>query len=83
MKYLFSLSLNDLSRGRVIALWFGLVAIATATNLLMGSQATPGTWATLMLLSLAPPAISFAVWTGAPPPTVAEVLYAVRQPGGR
>lgn len=83
MKYPFSLSLKDLSRARVITLWFVLVAVAIAANLLAGSQGTPGTWALLLLVSLVPPAISFAVWNGAPPPTVAEVLYAVREPGGR
>ncbi len=72
-----------LSRRRLIAMWFAAVAMMVAASLVGGMTATPGTWTMLLLISLAPPALAFVVWRGAPPPTVAEVLYAVRQPDDR
>ena len=70
--------LKNLSRAQVIALWFTAVALAVAVSLGFGVTATPGTWALLLLVSLAPPALSFIIFQ-APPQTVAEVLYVARQ----
>ena len=75
--------LSNLSRPQVIAAWFIGIAIVTLASIGLGGAATPGTWALLFLISLLPPALSFVVWQGAPPPTVAEVLYAARHQDGR
>lgn len=71
--------LKNLSRAQVITMWFFVVAVAASISILAGVVASPSTWALLLLISLVPPAISFIVWRGAPPPTVAEVLYNARQ----
>jgi hypothetical protein len=75
--------LKNLSRGRVIGVWFVMIAVAMIASFIFRSAATPGTWALLFLISLIPPAVALVIWRGAPPPTVAEVLYAVHQQEGR
>ncbi len=70
--------LKNLSRERVIVAWFVVVSIALAGSLMAGAAAAPSTWILLLCLCLAPPALSLVIWRGAPPPTVAEVLHAVR-----
>ena len=75
--------LKNLTRGRVIGAWFVTMALATVASLGFGAAATPGTWTLLFLIGLIPPAISLIVWRGAPPQTVAEVLYSVRQEDAR
>lgn len=74
---------KHVSRGRVISVWFAAVAIAFVASLLAGVAATPSTWALLLLTSLVPPVISFVVWRGAPPLTVAELLHEASEPGDR
>lgn len=68
----------SLSRGRVIAIWMSIVATTMMVAVLAGVHATPSTWGFALLVGLAPAAILMIVWR-LPQPTVAEVLYAVRQ----
>ena len=75
--------LKHLSRGRVVGAWFVMIAVTIIASLIFGAAATPGTWALLCLIALMPPAISLVVWRDAPPPTVAELLYAARQEDGQ
>ncbi len=75
--------LKNPSHGQMVAVWFIAIGIATLASLAFGAAATTGTWILLFLLSLLPPAISFMVWRGAPPATVAEVLYAAQRHDGR
>jgi hypothetical protein len=75
--------LKNLSVWRAIGAWFVVLAVTTLTSLTFGAAATFGTWTLLMLIAFIPPAIALVVWRGAPPPTVAEILYSVNQQGGR
>ena len=76
--------LNEISRLRLVAFWFMAVAVIVAGGILTGVTVGPSTAAFLLAMCITPPAIMLVVWRGAPPPTVAEVLYAVNnQPDGR
>lgn len=67
---------TNLSRTQVLSIWFFVVASLVALSLAGGVAAGPATWFAVFLISLLPPAVSLIVWRGAPPPTIAEVLYA-------
>ena len=68
--------LNEMSRNRLLAIWFGAVAVVAASIIAMGVSVAAGTTAFLIILSLVPPAIVFILWRGRPSPTVAEILHA-------
>jgi hypothetical protein len=74
--------MKGISRGRVIALWFGAVVVAMAGSVTAGAAPSLGTWVLLLVMSLAPPAILLLVWHGAPPLTVAELLHSVNTKDG-
>ena len=71
------------TRGRAIAVWLFACAAIVLGSLMAGATATPSTWVLLFFISLTPPVVSFIVFRGAPPPTVAEVLHTVREQGNR
>jgi hypothetical protein len=75
--------LKNLSLWRVISAWFVMLAATMLTSLIFGAAATFGTWTLLMLIAFIPPAVALVVWRGAPPPTVAEILYSVNRQGSR
>jgi hypothetical protein len=68
--------LNDITRNRLVGCWFAAVAVILASVTAMGVNLGVSTAALLLTLSLVPPGVIMALWRGAPPPTVAEVLYA-------
>jgi len=68
--------LKDLTRTRLVCAWFAAVAIVIATIIALGVNVGVSTAALLLTLSLVPPGIILALWRGAPPPTVGEILYA-------
>ena len=75
---------KDISRARLVGFWFVAVAIITAWVVATGVNVTITTVAFLLAMSLVPPAITLLLWRGAPPPTVAELLYSVnKQKEGR
>jgi len=67
--------LKNITRNRLVGLWFAAVAVIVATVVAMGVHVGVGTTVLLLTLSLVPPGIIFALWPGAPPPTIGEVLY--------
>jgi hypothetical protein len=69
--------LKDITRNRLVGFWFAAVAVIIASAVAMGVNVGVGTSALLLTLSLVPPGIILALWHGAPPPTVGEILYAV------
>jgi hypothetical protein len=76
--------LKNITRNRLVGLWFAAVAVVIASVVAMGVNVAVSTTAFLLTLSLVPPAILLLVWRGAPPPTVGEILYAANTPkGGR
>jgi hypothetical protein len=68
--------LTDITRNRLVGCWFATVAIIVAAVIAMGVNVGVSTTALLLTLSVVPPGIVLALWRGAPPPTVAEILYA-------
>jgi len=68
--------LKDITRNRLVGFWFAAVAVIVAAVVAMGVNVGVSTTALLLTLSLVPPGIILALWRGAPPPTVGEILYA-------
>jgi hypothetical protein len=68
--------LKDITRNRLVGGWFATVAVIIASVIAMGVNVGISTTALLLTLSLVPPGIILALWRGAPPPTVGEILYA-------
>jgi hypothetical protein len=71
--------LNGIAPARLVGLWFVAVSVLAAGVVTMGVNVTASTAALLLTMCLVPPAILLAVWRGAPPPTVGELLYAVSE----
>jgi hypothetical protein len=71
--------LNDITRNRLVGMWFAAVALVIAFVVAMGVNVTASTTALLLTLSLVPPGIILALWRGAPPQTVGEILYAANK----
>ena len=67
--------LKDMTRSRLIQIWFGAVALIVVASLALGAAVTIGTGALLLALCLVPPAIVLMLWPGVPTPTIAEVLH--------
>jgi hypothetical protein len=72
--------LKDITRNRLVGFWFAAVVVIIASVVAMGVSVAVSTTAILLTLSLVPPGIMLVLWRGAPPPTVAEVLYAANTP---
>ena len=72
--------LNELSRNRLVAIWFSAVAVVAAAVVSLGVNVAAGTTVFLLGLSLVPPAIVFILWRGRPSPTVAEILHPANTP---
>ena len=68
--------LKEISRTRLVGFWFAAVAVIIAWVVATGVNIA-STAVLLLTMCLVPPAIMLLVWRGAPPPTVAELLYAV------
>jgi len=66
-----------MSRGRMIAVWFVLVAVVMAGSLAAGAAPKLSTWMMLVAISLSAPSVFLLIWRGAPPATVAELLHSV------
>ena len=68
--------LKGITRNRLVGFWFATVAVIIASVIATGVHVGLSTTALLLILSLVPPGIILALWGGAPPPTIGEVLYA-------
>jgi hypothetical protein len=68
--------LNDITRNRLVAMWFAAVAVVIASVVALGVNVSVSTSALLLALSLVPPGIIVVLWRSAPPQTVGELLYA-------
>lgn len=67
--------LKNMTRSRVIQVWFAVVLLIVVASIALGASLTVGTGAMLLALSLVPPAIVLALWPGVQPPTVQDVLH--------
>jgi hypothetical protein len=73
--------LKDMTRSKLIQIWFAAVALVIVAGIAFGASLTAGTGAMLLALCLVPPAIILMLWPGVEPPTVAEVLHDVDRRG--
>jgi hypothetical protein len=67
--------LKDITRSRLIQVWFAAVALVVVAGVAFGSTVTVSTGAMLLALSLVPPAIVFLLWQGVQPLTAADVVH--------
>ena len=67
--------LKEISRNRLVGLWFAAVAVVVAAVVAMGVDVARSTSALLLTLAFVPPGIMLVLWR-APAPTVGEILYA-------
>jgi hypothetical protein len=72
---------NNLFCKSLLSGWFTIVTIAVVWSLTAG--ATLSTSALLVAIGIAPVVVMLLIGVGAPPPTVAELLYAVDAKDGR
>ena len=72
--------LKGISRTRLVGAWCAAVIVIGACGVVAGVPITLGYAALLLIVCLVPPAIMLLVWGGAPPQTVAELLYSVDAP---
>ena len=67
--------MKDMTRSRLIQVWFAAVALVIVASVALGAAVTIGTGAMLLALCLVPPAIILMLWPGVQTPTIAEVLH--------
>jgi len=72
---------NRLVRTSLVGAWINAVAGTLAASIAMGANVS--TTALLVALVVAPGVVMVVIGAGAPPPTVAEILYAVETKGRR
>ena len=72
---------KDMTRSRLIQVWFAAVALVIAAGIALGATVTLGTGAMLLALCLVPPAIIVMLWHGVRSPTIAEVLHDAERRG--
>jgi len=68
---------NCLSRTKLMRVWFVTFVVVMACSVALGATFT--TSALLLVLGVTPAAVMRLIGFGAPPRTVAEVLYAVNK----
>jgi hypothetical protein len=66
--------LKDMTRTRLIQVWFVAVALFVVAGLAIGASVTVGTGVLLVAVGLVPPGIILMLWPG-DTPTVAEVIH--------
>jgi len=67
--------LKDMTRSRLIQVWFAAVLLVVVTSIALGMAVTSSTGAMLLMLSLVPPAIVLLLWPVVQPITASEVLH--------
>jgi hypothetical protein len=66
--------LKNMTRSRLIQIWFAAVALVVVAGLAWGAAVGVGTGVMLLALCLVPPVIILMLWPGVQAPTVAELL---------
>ena len=69
-----NIMLKDLTRSKLIQIWFAAIILIAAAGVAMGATVRFGTGALLAAACLVPPAIVFMLWPGVEPPTAGDVL---------
>jgi len=66
--------LKNMTRSKLIQIWFVAVALLVAAGVAIGATVTVGTGALLVAVCLVPPAIVFMLWPGVEAQTAGDVL---------
>jgi len=74
---------KDISRNRLVGMWFAAVAVMIAIVIVTGAKMGATTTALLLALSFVPPGIVLALWPAKPAPTIGDILYAANTRGDR
>src|SRR5205085_4730658 len=69
--------LKDMTRSRLIQIWFAAIAVIVVASIAFGASVTVGTAAMLSALCLVPPGIVLLLWHDVLPPTIAQLLHDV------
>jgi hypothetical protein len=72
--------LKNISRTHWMAAWVAGVIAMMAGSVAAGASLTISTGELWLVAGIVPPAVIWLLWRGAPPLTVAEVLYTVNGP---
>ena len=72
--------LKDLSRARLAGAWCAALIVIGAFSVAAGAPVTISAIELWLVTCLVPPMVMLIAWRGAPPRTVAEVLYAANSP---
>lgn len=71
--------LNEKHLRILIGAWVALLVAAAGAAVLSGVVITLSLSALWFIAGVVPPAVMLMVWRGAPPPIMAEILYAVER----
>ena len=69
-----NIMLKNMTRSKLIQIWFVAVALLVAAGVAMGTTITFGTGALLVAGCLVPPAVLFMLWPGVETQTAGDVL---------
>jgi hypothetical protein len=69
--------LKNVSRVQWVGAWAATVIVLMACSVVAGGAITAGSIELWLVAGIVPPVVMLCLWRGAPPQTVAEMLYAV------
>jgi hypothetical protein len=73
--------MKDMTRSRLIGIWFSAVIVVVVAGMALGAAVTIGTGALLLAMCLVPPVLIWTLWRAGPPATIAEVIHDAEQRG--
>lgn len=65
---------SNMTRTRVVQVWFAAVALVVVAAVAYGAEVNVGTGGALLILSLVPALIVFLLWPGPQPLTAGDVI---------
>jgi hypothetical protein len=72
--------LKDLSRARLAGAWCAVLVVIGSLGVAAGAPVSTSNFGMWLAACLVPPSVMLVAWRGAPPLTIAEVLYAANRP---
>ncbi|MEP7309431.1 MAG: hypothetical protein ABJA98_28330 [Acidobacteriota bacterium] len=72
---------ESIERHTAIGAWIAALVAIAVVGALSGVSITMGAGMIWLVACVVPSAVTLAVWRGAPPPTVAEILHTVNRRG--
>jgi len=71
--------MKEMTRSRLIGIWFSAVIVVVVAAVAFGAAVTIGTGALLAAMCLVPPVLVWMLWRTGSPPTIAEVIHDAEQ----